>query len=111
MNTRETLERARALIADEGKWCKVVLARNGAQHETLPLDPAAVQWCALGALQRTVGGFADGYATEREALDRAASKTSDYKTIVSLNDEGTHADVMRAYDVAIADAFRMEENA
>jgi hypothetical protein len=44
------LERARALIKDEGHWCPSDLARDAWGFSISPIDRDAEQRCALGAL-------------------------------------------------------------
>ena len=46
----QILERARALIEDEGHWCPGDLARDAWGFSISPIDRDAEQRCALGAL-------------------------------------------------------------
>ena len=105
MRTIETLKKAKALIADEGKWCRGVLARDVDQVEVHPLAGVACQWCALGAIRYARGEILTHLHVERRLLDRAVRQISDHKTIVTLNDEGRHEDVMLAYQLAIEEAI------
>lgn len=55
LSVADVLERAADLIDEPGRWTRGHIARNSA-GEGVPADhPAAVCWCAVGALERVSG--------------------------------------------------------
>ena len=109
------LETARALIAEPGTWTQNANARRPDGNDCGPLDPRAGAYCAIGAL--TCAGRHDrdrrphALAVRRLAVAIGAATPhqdrnvqSDCNAIAVWNDdpETTHADVLAAYDAAIA---------
>jgi hypothetical protein len=92
------LKAARELVANPKTWTKGTLARDAAGLPVATASEAAVQFCALGALQRGAGGYTGPYYDVREALYRAL----DPHTIVEVND-GYHGRtrILKAMDKAI----------
>jgi hypothetical protein len=111
MTTKDTLIAARAKIADVRNWTQHVLARdiNGSSdspHGIVffgldPRDPAACQWCAIGAIQAVEPIAESGNAVC--ALAMAARKIHGLHT-AAVNDELGHAAVLACFDKAIGDA-------
>ena len=110
MKNSERLVAAKAVITDEDRWTQGFLARDRLKNKVAPESPCAIQWCAVGALLHASRNVEFIYPPARRLLESAAREVSDHFSIVDLNDEGSHEDVMRAYDVAIKMAVR-EENA
>lgn len=99
MNTRETLVAARALISDPERWTTGVPARAEDGRMCDPDAPAAVRWCAMGALL-AVGPIEDSQHPYN-ALWGAAMTIYD-TGVVTVNEDLGHAAVLRLYDYAIA---------
>ena len=87
MTTVEVLRAARALIADESKWWRGGCAVAG-------------QACMFNAVSRAGG---EPYTDAHKALLRAIGCNEDEPTEgFAWNDSHTHAEVMAAFDRAIA---------
>lgn len=100
VRAKTTLEAALELIKDKARWSQRAFARR---KDGFPIDANAERacaWCALGAVQRASGC---DYVPidELEILDDEAAKMGK-RTIVALNDEGTHDDVVEVFKRAIA---------
>ncbi len=104
MNTVDVLVAARAVIADPKDWCKDVRRNNAGQYCALgafevavsnqyPIDkhPAVV---ALGE----VAGMLDPELSLRHYGDYALQAW----TVALFNNKHTHAELMHAFDLAIA---------
>jgi hypothetical protein len=104
--TSKLLRAARAKIEREECWTKGVLARDAKDRPLFGLSsasaPTAVCWCAEGAIWAVVkGDYGLGSYLLSEltsALPRGTDQLSEY------NDVATHADILDAYDRAIAAA-------
>jgi len=46
------LERARDLLDDKARWTKGTVARNGYGNQVMSTESDAVQWCAVGAMEK-----------------------------------------------------------
>lgn len=93
------LRAAKALIDTPEKWTQRAHARTVEGYSCDSDDPKATSFCSLGAIYRTVP--VSEYSREdclRGALRPYAGN------IAHFNDNNTHADVMAAWDKAIADA-------
>lgn len=114
MTTVELLREARRLIVDYG-WTQGCSARNLDRKPVAVSDPAAVAFCATGAIERAV--YADSASFIKELVLHALAHgmggnySEDYvRSIVDFNDAlGRTADqVVAVYDRAIAWAERRE---
>lgn len=96
----DALVRAKGLLAKG--WTKGVAARNAEGEQVATRSPKAVQWCAVGALDRATGTHRQAwriYAAAVDILDQAAAP---WETIVTLNDRSHSVKpVLRAFDKAI----------
>ena len=114
-DTLALLRRARARIADPEHWCQGQEALDADMQPVGPNDPAAVYWCALGAL-RAEFALVDREKFEQDgsgeldllneyAADYAESVDADYATgrpcLTEVNDLGSHTAVLAVYDAAI----------
>jgi hypothetical protein len=94
---RDVLIAARAKIADEKNWTQHHYARNARGFSIAASDKKACQWCAGGALiaVHPTGILSDYVAADllRREMDGAISH---------FNDTHTHAEVLSAFDKAIA---------
>jgi hypothetical protein len=97
--TAEILLAARNLISDPAKWST---GRHACYAKTLdgegvsPDDPAAVEFCMIGALRRVAGrsrNFGDAATWLREANGNI--------NVERYNDSCTHAEMLTAFDRAI----------
>ena len=55
MDDIEILTQARELLAQPGKWTRQAFARDAAGEEMHGHEPSAVQFCAIGAIERVTG--------------------------------------------------------
>lgn len=106
----DVLTAARRLISDPKNWTTGELARDQDGKVVRPDSPFACSWCALGARDRAAKVFEGALKYHfYGALDLAAAKVnpsvennSNLRPIAALNDKfGGHAEVLRAYDIAI----------
>lgn len=99
-DTLEVLQTARALIDQPEHWCQRALAKN-AQGETIDpddlLSESVVRLCASGAI---------GKASQQRQWSRHPAfrvlKAYCEGDVVSFNDRHTHAEVLTAFNKAIA---------
>lgn len=114
------LQKAKAKIADPDHWTQGVAARDAAGTAVHAGGGEAARWCALGAvLEVTVG---DDAMAAVDLLNAAAGDMGVTETtwdsddsivldiggplfLAQLNDQGTHADVMQMFDLAIKKAL------
>jgi len=104
----ELLVAARELIGVREHWCQNALAVTKLGRRTAAQSPAAVSWCAIGALHK----LADArHLTERseakQLLDDEADRLACVPMVI-INDEGNYARVLHLYDLAIARARALE---
>ncbi len=93
------LSRARELISDERRWCKRVFAVAWLDIPVHAGSRFARRYCALGAIKRA--GRELGLPVD------AANRALEWQTIIPVADwnddrKRTHADVIVAFDAAIA---------
>ena len=96
--TAAKLREARALIEDPERWTTREYARDaegGALDDGA--EPAAVCWCAVGALDRVTGEPVD---LLHDPAYRLLAKVASYE-VTRTNDRHGHAAVLRMYDRAI----------
>ena len=99
----DVLREARALIADEQRWCKHAEARN-ADGGGVEFDhPDAARWCAIGAVWRACNTWTRWEIADYLylAAERLRPGISGH---VTYNDhpDTTHADILALFDEAIA---------
>ena len=97
MNVKELLIAARAKIENPEHWCMENIAEDAEGNDVHWCDYNAVRWCAVGAIS-CIGREATG-AVEAEALYRIAA----HGGVTNLVWSKTHAEVLEAFDAAIAD--------
>ena len=100
MNTLEILTAARAKIADEKNWCQNDYARSAVGELVIPTEDSACSWCSLGSIFSVVGSMGASYV-HSEFLGRYMDKP-----ITIFNDSHTHAEVLAAWDKAIAECAK-----
>lgn len=96
MTALEILRRARASISLPEKWTQGVEARNARGVEVNAESRSAVCWCAVGALRAANGG-----EFHVDAYDALVDATG-CEFPSQFNDKRTHAEVLVAFDRAIA---------
>lgn len=103
MKTSEILKAAKAKIADPANWIKGDSARNRDGWSVPAASDSAVCWCAIGAIWAVVEPTDKVTQTQAEKL---LSTRGDGEGIGTWNDAPTttHFDVMRRFDLAIAQA-------
>jgi hypothetical protein len=101
MNTLEILTAARAKIADEKNWCQGGYAKDEGGNSTSSYSTSACKWCSIGALKSVSG---ESYAGYNNALDCLVGIIQ--SPIPNYNDTHTHAEVLAAWDKAIAECAK-----
>ena len=109
MKQQKLLERARDLIRDHRMWTTETFARTRDGIEANVMDPAAIRFCALGAVHRVTRESAMiAYPTSsrvhplRVRLHNTAHELG-YSGVGALNDSGGHLKVMELFDRAITE--------
>lgn len=99
----QELRLARELIADPCRWTKAgFYAENKHGWSVQPHDPVAHRFCAYGALMRIRNaGPAQPNWVGCEAAEFLTRAAEGNRSVVEINDQGTHEDVLRLYDRAI----------
>jgi hypothetical protein len=94
MNTREILIAGRALIADPEHWTQGAIARN-LENRSINSDRAdACKFCSIGALNKC--------STNKNSAPIIALMVTMEGNVSCFNDTHTHAEVLAAWDRAIA---------
>lgn len=95
------LKRARKLIERPGSWCKRHAAMTATYRPTYSKARSAKLFCAWGAINRAAGSHAE---TEAVSVFSAALPKQWREDFARWNDapRRTHAQVLRAFDRAIA---------
>jgi hypothetical protein len=98
-NTLAVLVRARALLADERRWCGGSFARGRLEIPVPVGSVFARRYCAWGAIMRAGREFGLPVEDARNALEWQT-----IRPVANWNDDPwrTHADVIAAFDGAIA---------
>jgi hypothetical protein len=106
MNVKACLEAARAQIADFSNWTQGVHARGSDGSPRSLISPQACKWCADGALLKVCGSTDNGFYRETSRLLDNATHDLYRHSFVNVNDserpEVSHAMILRAFDLAIA---------
>jgi hypothetical protein len=106
MNTVEILEKARELIIDESRWTREAYMRSadGERADEDQMD-VAVCFCGVGAIAKAKGqnpmDAAESYEADLLAQAIGGREGIDF---FDFNDTHTHAEVIAAFDLAIASA-------
>lgn len=93
---KETLTKARDLIADPKRWTHHALARDSVFRKTVPNSPDATCWCALGAIWKATGDVEADNDGAYSALHDVINGS-----VVNFNDTHTHAEVIELFNKAI----------
>jgi hypothetical protein len=98
----QIVERARALIADEQRWCLGVLAEDATGASVFPTSPNAVMHCGLGALIAAAYQLTHDFDTANELAHKALRPHYGAATLVHVNDMRGHAAVLALFDEVMA---------
>lgn len=101
--TKSEYIKAKNLIKNPRKWNQGYYAIDCFGMQCQPFDVNAVRWCALSACNK----YAQKDDNSRKELKLAAMQLG-YLSIFNLNETGTHADVMKMFDLAVS--FKENEN-
>ena len=96
------LERARALIEDEGHWCPGDLARNAWGLSISPIDRDAEQRCALGALLAAAYELTGDVDRAQKVAAGAMRPVIGATSLTYINDVEGHTAILTLFDRAIA---------
>jgi hypothetical protein len=95
----EALVEARGRLAPPGAWTKGEFARDADGHAVDSLDPAAVCFCAAGAIDATTAGDFNLYSAARDAL----MEDMDSRGLAHFNDTQNSVEpVLAQFDKTIA---------
>lgn len=72
MTPKEQLQAARELLSDKARWTTGWFAHDKDNEEVDSGDPAAVCWCAFGAINKVAERFIERGEGANEFLERAA---------------------------------------
>lgn len=100
MSEVELLMEARELISDPERWCQGHIAENDTGIEVSPLSPDAKRFCAAGSICNVMGVRHAFISNAWETLGEAASGLFG-RSVTYVNDDYSHADVLRMFDRAI----------
>ena len=100
----QIIEGALHLIAEEEHWTRCSMARNSEGYPCSVWDPAAVRFCAVGALWRAASELTDDLdvfpVAERTALQVVAN-AGRADALQTLNDLEGHAAVVQMFRTAL----------
>lgn len=112
-DTLPLLLAARMLIEDPQNWTIAMRGRDSYDNYAPPWEPAAVKFCALGALDAFLNCYSEdttvGMAAHRVLC--AANNMLDFYDIARYNNSHTHKDVLRMFDRAIKYMERLDHAA
>lgn len=100
MNIKELLIKARSFIENKDSWTQGYFAKNSDGFGINPDNENAVCFCSWGAMEKAAGHRLD---LEDDNSLRHLKQFMDYN-IPKFNDHHTHAEVLAAFDAAIAAA-------
>jgi hypothetical protein len=98
----QIVERARALIAYESRWCRCELARDANGVGVCPMSDSAVKRCGLGALIAAAYETTGDHLAAHDLAIRAMQPLYGTATLVKVNDLRGHAAVLVLFDEVIA---------
>jgi phage terminase large subunit GpA-like protein len=98
----EILERARALIEDEARWCRDHIALDASGVSVFPTNPGAVKRCALGALIAAAYELTHDHDAADHLAYQALRPHCGTSTLIYINDTTGFAGVLELFDTVIA---------
>ena len=97
----QIVERARALITDEQRWCRGVLAEDATGASVFPSSAGAVKRCGLGAVIAAAYQLTGDFDAANELAHKALRPHYGAATLVHVNDMRGHAAVLALFDEVI----------
>ena len=100
----QIIEGALHLIAEEEHWTRCSMARNSEGDPCSVWDPAAVRFCAVGALWRAANelmGTLDAFQLVETIAKRVVDINGRTDCLQTCNDVEGHAAVVRMLQVAL----------
>ena len=98
----QIVEQARALVADESRWCRGDLARDANGVGVCPMSDTAVKRCGLGALIMAAYQITNDRREAHDLAIKAMRPLHGSATLVNVNDVRGHAAVLALFDEVIA---------
>ena len=98
----QIVEQARALAADESRWCRGDLARDANGVGVCPMSDTAVKRCGLGALIMAAYQITNDRREAHDLAIKAMRPLHGSATLVNVNDVRGHAAVLALFDEVIA---------
>lgn len=98
------LRQAYELIKDENRWTQGASGRDQYNRFVGSLDPAAVKWCAAGAVTKcfaTIHG--DRLNRIAKELFPQYAELDGYDAILRVNDEQGHEAILSVFEKAIVE--------
>ena len=100
----QIVEQARALIADESRWCRGEIARDAKGRGVCPMSDSATKRCGLGALIMAAYQITNDRRQAHDLAIKAMRPLHGSATLVNVNDVRGHAAVLALFDEVIAAA-------
>jgi hypothetical protein len=100
----QIIEQARALIADEQRWCRRHLAQDLNGVAMSPTSASAVKWCGLGAVVAAACQLTHDFDAAHQLGHEALRPRYGAATLIHVNDVRGHAAVLALFDEVIAAA-------
>ena len=101
----QIVERARALITDEQRWCRGVLAEDATGASVFPTSASAVKRCGLGALIWAAYQLTHDFDAAHELGHKALRPRYGAATLTHVNDERGYAAVLALFDEVMAAGY------
>ena len=98
----QIVEQARALVADESRWCRGEIARDAKGHGVRPMSDSATKRCGLGALIMAAYQITNDRRQAHDLAIKAMRPLHGSATLVNVNDLRGHAAVLALFDEVIA---------
>jgi hypothetical protein len=100
----QIIEGALHLLSDEEHWTRCSMARDAAGYPCSVWDPAAVRFCALGAMWRAayeLTGNQEVFPLVDDIAQQVIAKNGRADTLQMLNDLEGHAAVVQMLQTAL----------
>jgi hypothetical protein len=98
----QIVERARALIADQQRWCRNELARDINGCSVDPTDQRAVRHCGLGALIAAAYQITNDHRQAHDLAIGALRPLHGSTTLAMVNDTRGHSAVLTLLDEVLS---------
>ena len=98
----QIVEQARALIAEESRWCRGELACDAKGMGVCPTSDTATKRCGLGALIMAAYRITNDRRQAHHLAIKAMRPLHGSATLVNVNDVRGHAAVLALFDEVIA---------